>query len=411
LAVVLIFTAGAGAGLVVDQTLLQPTPASAVASNDAPSAFKEAWALVHDRYVDTKAIDDQKLLAAAISGMLDTLGDDGHTRYLDPSQVAQHTESLSGTFVGVGIQVEERDNRIVVVTPLDNSPAQRAGVKPGDVLIQVNGESVDGQPVDTAVSKIRGPEGSTVDLTFERPGESAPLTFTLERTKLEVTTATWTMLPNQIADIRLSQFSSGASDQLARAINAAQAAGATSIMLDLRNNPGGYVDEAIDVASLFLPDGAPVFRTQVRDGSQTIHRAQASPTNTTLPMVVLVNKGTASAAEIVAGALKEDGRAKVLGETTFGTGTLLNQFALSDGSAILLGTELWLTPNGNLIRGQGIIPSTPVSLTSVNNKFVPSRNTLDPAAWQQDSQVSRAASLLRGDPTMPDIGPGCSGCK
>ncbi|MGE3845194.1 MAG: S41 family peptidase [Vicinamibacterales bacterium] len=410
LAILLIFGGGVTAGLIVDQAAMEPKPASAIGTDDVPSAFAEAWALVHDRYVDTAAIDDQKLTSGAISGMLDTLGDDGHTRYLDAEQVTQHGESLSGTFVGVGIQVEERDGRIVVVTPLDDSPAQKAGVKPGDVVTTVDGQTIEGQPIEDIVSKIRGPEGSTVNLTFERAGESAPIQLTLQRARLQVTIVSWVMLPGQIADIRLSQFASGATEQVGQAIQAAEAAGATGIVFDLRNNPGGYVHEAIGVASLFLPEGSPVFQTEVRGGDRTTQRTGPSDVRTNLPLVVLVNEGSASASEIVAGALKENGRAKLVGTTTFGTGTLLNQFGLSDGSAILLGTELWLTPNGNLIRGNGIDPDETVTLAAVENQFAPSQSALEAGQWEQDSQLRRGVGVLRGEPSPIGASRGCQGC-
>ncbi|MBX6343089.1 MAG: S41 family peptidase, partial [Thermomicrobiaceae bacterium] len=321
-----IFTGGLGAGVVVDQTVFHPATVTADAPSTLPKTIGEAWSLVHDRYVDQSAINDDKMTQGAISGMLDAIGDEGHTRYLTKEQLAEHEDSLSGSYVGVGMQVEERNDQVVVVAPIDGSPAEQAGVRAGDVLVQVNGQSVEGMPLDQVIQMVRGPEGSTVNLVFQRPGQDQPISLTLTRKRLEVSAVDWVMLPGpaKIADIRISQFSHGASDQLAKAIRDAQAAGATGIVLDLRNNPGGLVDEAIGVASQFLPSDAPVFISQVRSGQQTVHRADANVARTDLPLVVLVNQGSASASEIVSGALQENGRAKIVGEKTFGTGTVLS---------------------------------------------------------------------------------------
>lgn len=412
--VLAVFVTGLTAGVVVGQVLIYPTPATAVESSQVPSVLKEAWALVHERYVDPSKINDQKMIDGAITGMLDTLGDQGHTRYLPKDQVAQQNESLSGSYVGVGIQVEARNNAIVVVAPIDNSPAQRAGIRAGDVLTSVNGQSVAGMSLDQAVQLVRGPEGSTVNLVFQRPGVDTPVSVSLTRTKLEVASVDWVMLPNQVADVRIREFSRGTSAQLAKAIQAAQQQGATGIILDLRNNPGGLVDEAIGVASEFLPPDTPVFISQVRDGSKTVYRSQANATRTDLPMVVLVDKGTASASEIVSGALQGNRRAKIIGEPTFGTGTVLSQFGLSDGSALLLGTELWLTPDGQLIKDRGITPDYKVSLAQDVAPFVPTGSQASADALQKDVQVQAGLSVLRGDPlpsgALP-VGTNCLRCS
>lgn len=397
-----VFVTGLGVGVVADQVLMHPTPATAVESPPpVPPAFQEVWNLVHEHYVQPSKINDPAMVTGAINGMLDTLGDQGHTRYLTPGEVQQHDESLSGSYVGVGIQVEQQGDNVVVVAPIADSPAQRAGVRAGDVLVSVNGQSVTGMPIDRVVTLVRGPEGSTVDLVFQRPGQDQPLAFTLTRAKLQVSAVNWVMLPNKVADIHLTQFSSGASAQLAAAIKAAEEAGATGIIFDLRNNPGGLVDEAIGVASQFLPPDTPVFISQVRDGQQTVHRTKADVRRTDLPVVVLVDKGTASASEIVSGALQQDHRAKLVGEATFGTGTVLSQYNLSDGSALLLGTELWLTPNGQLIKGNGIKPDFAVALPQDVTPYLPIGDPTTPEAIQarqKDVQLQGGLKLLAGQP-------------
>lgn len=407
--VLVVFLAGLGAGVALDQFLMQPAPATAVDTPTPGSVFDEAWGLIHDRYVDPSKIDDERLMAGAITGMLDTLGDQGHTRYLPPARVAQHNEDLSGTYVGVGIQIELRDDQVVVVAPLDDSPALQAGIRSGDVLTEVNGESVAGWTLEEVVDAVRGPEGSTVSLTFERPGEAQPLMFTLNRTRLALAIVDWVMLPDQIAHIRIREFNRGASEQLARAIQSAEDAGATSILLDLRNNPGGLVDEVISVSSQFLPPDAPIFISQTRDKAQVVHRAEARARRTSLPVVALVNQGTASAAEILSGALQQNHRGTIVGETTFGTGTVLSQYGLSDGSALLLGTELWLTPNGQLIKDHGITPDYTVTLPEDVPQFHPLSLRDAPDSYKQDTQVMAGRSLLLNQPLPEGVVPTGSG--
>ena len=258
----------------------------------APETFDTAWNLVQTRYVDTDAIDEDAMLEAAIDGMLQTLKDEGHTRYLTAEESRSESESLQGEYVGVGIQVNERDDQIVVVAPIDQSPAKEAGVLAGDVLIAVDGVDVTGQSIDEVIQKVRGEAGSQVTLRFLRDGEDSPLTFTLTRRKIDVSSVAWTMLDGDIADIRLTQFTAGAGDDLAIALEEAKAAGAKGIILDLRNNPGGYINEAIQIGSMFVPEGETIFITQVRDGSQEPHLATPQPHHVgDLPLVVLINRG------------------------------------------------------------------------------------------------------------------------
>lgn len=408
-----VFVSGIGAGVVGDQLLLHPSNATASSSGQLPSVFGEVWSLIHDQYVDPSKINDTNMTTAAINGMLNTLGDQGHTRYLPAQQAAQQNESLSGSYVGVGIQVEQQDNKIVVVAPIDGSPAKAAGVKAGDVVVSVNGQSVAGKTLDQVVDLVRGPEGTTVEMVFDRPGQARPLDLKLRRTKLAVQSVTWAMLPGNVADMRLSQFAQGAATQLAAAIQQAQQAGAVGLVLDLRDDPGGLVDEAVSVASEFLPPETTVFISQVRDGTRTAHVTDANATRTSLPLVVLVDSGTASASEIVSGALQEQERAKVVGEKTYGTGTVLSQFGLSDGSALLLGTELWLTPGGHLIKGQGITPDYTIALPSSVKPFIPNGGgSVGADAIKSDAQLEGALDVLRGVPPggSPTAVPGCLRC-
>jgi carboxyl-terminal processing protease len=392
-----IFSAGGATAVIVDKAILHPHTVSASESDDIPSSIREAWIAIHRWYVDCQAIDDRKLADGTIAGMLKAVGDEGHTRYLNAGELARYRAGLSGDYVGVGIQLAERDKRIVVVTPIDLSPAQRAGIHSGDILIRINGQETKNRLLDQVLEQIRGPEGSSINMDFERPGKSNFFSAKLKRERLQLNSVSWTMLPGKLAHIRLSQFSYGAANEVSQAIEKAEASGAEGIVFDLRNNPGGLISEAIGVSSDFLPEGAPVFVSQLQDGSQITHRAYLNESRTKLPVAVLVNQGTASSSEIIAGALKDNGRAKIIGEKTFGTGTLLNQFGLSNGGAALIGTEFWLTPGKKPIRGQGIVPDISVGL-AIGQAYMPGSTTATESDIRQDSQLLRAISALNDHP-------------
>jgi carboxyl-terminal processing protease len=384
------------AGMITERSINGSSQAEA-AEGGAPASIDRAWDLVHSQYVDPSVIDDELMTEAAIDGMLETLKDEGHTRYLTPEEANAESESLSGEYIGVGIQVETTDeDRIVVVAPIDDSPAQEAGVRPGDLLLSVDGRDITSMTVDTVLPMIRGEEGTQVTLAFEREGESQPLVFTLTRRKIESSAVSWTMLEGNIADIRLSQFSDGAGDDMEEAINEAKAAGATAFIFDLRNNPGGYIDEALHVGSLFVPEGSTIFQSQVRDGTRTPHNATTRGATTgDLPLVVLINEGSASSSEIVSGAIQEHNpHATVVGETTFGTGTVLSSFGLGDGSSLLLGTELWLTPDGTLIKNQGIRPDVLVGLPESQVPFVPVSGREPGAEEITENQLQYAIEVI-----------------
>lgn len=387
------FTAFA-AGMVVERAISSND--AAAADGGAPEAFDHAWNLVHTQYVDPSVIDDAAMLEAAIDAMLETLHDEGHTRYLTAEEAQAESEGLSGAYVGVGIQVDQRDDRIVVVSPIDHSPAKEAGVLPGDLLLSVDGREVLGMTVDDVIDLIRGEEGTDVTLVFERGDTREQVAYTLTRRKIEVSAVAWTMLDGNIAIIRLSQFSNGAGDDVSAALEAAKARGATAVILDLRNNPGGYIDEAEQVGSIFVPEGATVFISQVRDGSQTPHLATAQPvTIGDLPLVVLINEGSASSSEIVSGAIKaNNSNATIIGEVTFGTGTVLSNFGLGDGSSLLLGVELWLTPDGELIKDRGIRPDVIVGLPENQGPFVPVTGVTPEPGSINDYQLEWAIGIL-----------------
>lgn len=337
---------------------------AATAAEEPPefSVFWEAWDLVVNHFVDRDKIDFTNMTYGAIQGMLDSLGDTGHTTFLSPQALEQHQSSLEGAFEGIGAYVSMEDEAVTIVAPIDGSPAEAAGILAGDVILAVDGDSVVGLPLSQVIDKIRGPAGTAVTLTVLHPDAKESVDIAITRRKIELDSVTWSLIPGTpIAYVQISQFAADTGDELEKTlkeIDATQVEGehVQGIVLDLRNNPGGFLREALRVGSQFLPRGETILQEEDARQQITTFKSRGWGYARDIPLVVLINQGTASAGEITAGALQENDRAQLIGETTFGTGTVLNQYNLSDGSAILLGVTNWLTPDGNLIKGQGITP-------------------------------------------------------
>lgn len=367
------FAAFAG-GMVFERVVVgedEIEPAQTTTNSDALDTFASAWEVVTDRYVDEDAIDEERMLTAAIEGMLATLGDEGHTRYLTAEETRMDREAAQGSYVGIGVLVETTENNeYVVVTPFEGSPAFEAGIAPGDVIVAVDGRDVAAQTLQEVIAQIRGEEGTVVEVTFRRPGVTERITHSLTRSRITISSVSWTMLDDGIALLRLSQFTNGSGDDLARALQEARNAGAEGVVLDLRHNPGGFIREAMKIASMFVPDESVVYISETRDGGRVEHRAERGDVHIgDIPFVVLINRGSASSSEIVSGAIKAAEVSTVIGEVTVGTGTVLNQFELGDGSTIWLGVELWLTPEGDMIRSHGVRPDVLVSLKEGQRPF------------------------------------------
>jgi carboxyl-terminal processing protease len=372
------------------------SPAGISAENrEGVVLYAEALRVVEDDYVGQEQIDPQEQTYGAIEGMLDSLGDEGHTRFLGPEEAEKSREALSSTYVGIGIRLDKRDGEAVVMAPADGSPAKEVGIESGDVIVAVDGESVKEEDLEEIGGRIRGPEGSAVDLTVLR--DEKELEFSLERAELEVPVASWNLIPGTgVVHLRLATFSENSAEKLKGAVAAAQEAGAQSFVLDLRSNPGGLVGQAEEVAAQFLPAGSPIYVRRDAEGEEeTTVPEENDPLDS--PLVVLVDEGSSSSAEIVAGALRDNGRAEVVGETTFGTGTVLDEYLLSDGSAMLLAVAEWLTPNGDSIRGSGIEPNIEVELEDYQEPRTPDE-TKDLTREQilaEDAQLERAFEILR----------------
>ena len=356
----------------------------------------QAYDLLDQHYVDPTALDPATAERGAIVGLADSLDDRGHTGYLTAEEVKARDESLSGTFVGVGAVLEEQDGRMLTVRVLHDSPAEAAGVVAGDEIVKVDGVGVAGLTVDEVVSKVRGPEGT--DVTLELKGtDGATRSVTITRATLDLPLVSWAFAPGtRDAVIRLESFSTGAAKGVAAALQAALDQGAEGAILDLRGNPGGYVNEPVDTASLFMKEGA-VYLSADRTGKQTPHEVSGKTLAPDLPLVVLVNDQTASSAEILTGALQDSGRAVIVGVKTYGTGTVVNTYPLADGGALTIGTERWVTPKGRAIWREGLVPDQVVALTDLSALVVPDDfATLPPGgiAATKDAQLKAALVAL-----------------
>ena len=399
LALVLTFSVGIGVG-----RLALPASGSDGTATPAPTSgadfglIREAWDTLHTKYVGADQLDDKALIYGAINGMTEAVGDTGHTSFLTPEERVARSKDLSGKYVGIGVRIGVAEDGLpLVIGVFDGSPAEKGGLKEGDEIVAVDGKPTAGHEIDEIVSWVRGEAGTTVKVTVRAGATGVAREVSLVRADVAVAPVSWTMVPGtRTALLRLDQFSQGAADDLKLALAAAREAGADRLVLDLRGNPGGYVNEADAVASQFLKSGL-VFIERAADGHETTHPVAPGGLATDLPLVVLVDGGTASSSEIVSGAIQDAGRAQIIGIKTFGTGTVLGEFPLSDGSALRVGTVEWLTPEGRRIWHEGITPDVIVERASDVAPLGPDDvQALTPAQVEKltDPQLARALTVV-----------------
>ena len=353
----------------------------ASSEEEAFQVFWEAWGLLKDEYYGDLP-EPQKMARAAIRGVLDTL-DDKNTAIIEPEISKILNEDSTGSFEGIGAVVQiNQDNLLEIARLYPGQPAEKAGVKQGDTVIAVDGRSIVGYSVYEAIALIRGPAGTPIKLTIMRKGEAKPLEISVTRAKIVIPLVQSKMLDGDIAYVSLSNFSTpNASSQLESEIEGLLAKKPKGLILDLRDNPGGYLQQSLQVADIFL-DGGVIASEKDRDGNGQTFRATAKGVAQDIPLVVLVNGGSASASEIVAGALQDRGRAKLIGETTFGKGSVQLPHQLSDGSELRVTIAHWFTPNDRQIQGTGLAPDIVVPLTQ------------DDVKAGRDPQLDRAAQYL-----------------
>ena len=405
--IVFVLTSAAfGAGIVLGYAghALQPAAGPAIIETSHTTGdlvefdtFWQAWDIVQDNFVDREALVETELEYGAIRGMIGALGDDGHTVFMTPEEVARQRSDISGKFTGIGAYVGMENGVPMIVSPFEGSPAEEAGVRAGDIIMEVDGEDVTTWSISDVVDVIRGEQGTEVVLTVLRTEESDSLEISIIRGEITVPAVTWAMVPGtEVAMIRLSQFNANAHQQLTTALREVQAVGAESLIVDVRHNPGGLLDQVIRVTSQFLSDGN-VLQQEDADGQRRPYPVKRGGIATEIPMVVLMNEGSASSSEIFAGAIQDHERGLTVGETTFGTGTVLEPFGLNDGSGLLLGTSQWLTADGRLIRKQGIEPDVTVELSFGADLLFPrdlEETSVEELLDSEDTQLLKALELL-----------------
>jgi carboxyl-terminal processing protease len=406
--VLLLFTFtvfGTGVALGGSGLLFEPGVVRAADQPPEFDTFWQAWNLVQRHFVDRDTLDATRLTYGAIRGMIAALGDEGHTNFLTPQEAERQQTSISGKFSGIGAQLGLENGLPVIVAPLEDSPAEKAGIRAGDILIEVDDVDVTTWTLNEVVDRVRGEAGTAVELTVLRPDEGKSYEISVVRGQIDTPTASWALLPGtEVALIRLSQFTADATDELTTVIREAQAAGATALIVDVRNNPGGLLEQAIKVTSQFL-EGGNVLQQEDASGERQAFPVRRGGIATDIPIVILINRGSASSSEIFAGAIQDHQRGTVVGETTFGTGTVLQPFKLDDGSTLLLGTSQWLTADGRLIRKQGIEPDVTVELAFDTRLLIPDlvdALTVEELLENEDVQVLKALELLDA---LPELSP------
>jgi len=408
---VCILIGGIGYRLGERNAFSKPTLQNAsIVNQDAPaslrvdfSLFWDVWQRLKLYYVDSATIDSQKMVYGAISGMVASLGDP-FTTFFTPKENQQFKEDIGGSFQGIGAQLELLDAKVIIQTPLKGSPAEKAGLKPMDWIVKVDGTETTGWTLQQAVDKIRGKKGTPVTLTILHEKSSAPIDVSIVRDEILLPSVdSWIKSPGEIKEISgivpqpryitnsknigylmLSRFGDRTNDEWVKAVDsivaAISAGNVAGLVFDLRNNPGGYLDGAVFIASEFIKRGVVVTQTN-SDGTKEALQVNRKGKLLDIPMVVLINKGSASAAEIVAGALKDYKRATIVGETSFGKGSVQTPQDLAGGASVHITTGKWLLPNGDWINKKGITPDIEVKLDGTS-------------IATQDAQLAKAIEVL-----------------
>ncbi|MCU6600215.1 S41 family peptidase [Peribacillus frigoritolerans] len=328
---------------------------------DKHAEFEKLYS-TYDKIKDDyyEEVDEEKLVDGAINGMIKSL-DDPYSAYMDKKEASSFHESISSSFEGIGAEIQEQDGQIMVVSPIKGSPAEKAGVKPNDIILSVDGKSVEGLSSSEAVLKIRGEKGTKVDLSISRAGESEPIELTIKRDTIPIETVYAEMLDDGVAKIQVTSFSEHTVQELKTALEEMSKKDMKGLVLDLRGNPGGLLDQAIEMASLFIPNGKVVLQVEDRSGKKDVYKSE-NDGELKIPVVVLIDDGSASASEIVAAAVSESADIPLIGVKSFGKGTVQTAQDFEDGSNFKYTAAKWLTPEGNWIHKKGIKPDINVKL-------------------------------------------------
>lgn len=329
--------------------------------------FWQVWNLVEEKYVpasEEKTATNEEKIQGAIKGMVASLGD-SYSRFLTPEENAEFKENISGNFSGVGMEIDIKEGMITVISPMKDSPAEKAGIKAGDIILKIGDTTTVDLSVDEAVKLIRGPKGTTVELVIAREGEKGSMSIKVVRDNIKIPTLEYEKRKDGIFVISLFNFSAGVENDFRKALREFVLSKSDKLILDMRGNPGGYLDAAVDISSWFLPTGKIVVQEDFgQNQAPKVFRSKGyNIFNSNLKMVVLVDGGSASASEIVAGALKEHSVAKIVGEKTYGKGSVQELIPLENNTSLKLTIARWLTPNGVSISESGLEPDFKVEQT------------------------------------------------
>lgn len=346
------------------------------------TTFWTVWGLLQSRYVDKDKLDTQNLVYGAIDGLVKAVGDP-YTTFLKPKESEEFSQQVNGAFSGIGIEIGLRKGILTVIAPIKDTPAQRVGLLAGDKILKIGDKTTDGMKIDEAVSLIRGPKGTKIKLTITRDGLEKAKELIITRDVIKVPAVDWKMTDGNIAYVQLFIFNKNIDSEFKKAAKEISQSKAQKIILDLRNNPGGLLDSAVNIASYFLDANQTVTIEKFGDGTQNAFPSNPNGLLKNYPLVVLINKGSASASEIVAGALKDNRGVTIVGETSFGKGSVQELNDLSQGASLKITVAKWFTPKGVSITDQGIKPAIEVQRSE------------DDITNNKDPQLDKAVELVK----------------
>ena len=344
------------------QPAIQPSIANEQSLTTGFERVEEVWQLLEQQHINRSDLDSDKISEAAIRGILESL-DDPYASFLDAEQFSMESQDVHGSFEGIGAHVGILDEKITIIAPMPDSPAEKAGIRSGDIILGINGDSTADTTLLEAVSKIRGEKGTTVDLLILHANETAPVTITVRRGVIQIDSVTFQLMPNDIGYIHISNFTESTKSEVERSLGEFEEETTSgALILDLRNNPGGLLNSVVDVTSLFIDDGLVLYEID-GSGARKDWPVRNNRRKQDYPMVVLINQFSASASEVLCGALMDHERATIIGTKSFGKGSVNILRSLSDGSGIYFTVAHWFTPKGTLIEGAGIEPDVVVDIS------------------------------------------------
>ena len=347
------------------------------------SLFLDAYNKLQEKFIDPEKIDDQKIIYGAIEGMAKSLGDP-YTSFFSPEDAQRFAQDLSGTFEGIGAEIGIKKNQLTIVAPLEGTPAQEAGLKAGDSILEINGKNTSDFTTEEAVNLIRGPKGTYVTLTIYRDGWPSAKDIEITRQTIKIDSTKWELKDGNIAYVQIFQFDESLSGDFKNGVYQILQSPAKKIILDLRNNPGGYLETAQEIAGYFLKKGQTVTIEDFGEGKeQNIYVSQGNGELANYPIVVLINQGSASASEILAGTLRDNRNVRLIGEKSFGKGSVQEVVDLRGGSFLKITIAKWLTPKGNFISEVGLDPDVKIEITDQDIEL------------NNDPQLDKALEIIR----------------